>query len=227
MAEGFYSSNMWELRQEVESCFISLLDPFLTMSQFTNHLERVGAVCKRLSLAKKGGNWEVFGRANMFHNKLSWAGLSSLCQDKQNTCPTLWQHIITRVRVWYWLWVQNTINGFLVVRPMTVLLNSCWTWFCVMAHRPDLLLNAFYTSVIHWPTVSWVSCQIWFTMTLRVFWGQLLMRKLPFLCVVRIVCWGEARIASSLLQESEKFNTCRAFNFCNWNGLNFCFRFLL
>ena len=199
------------------------------MSQFTNHLERVGAVCKRLSLAKKGGNWEVFGRANMFHNKLSWAGLSNLCQDKQNTCPTLWQHIITRVRVWYWLWVQTKYyqQVFSCSSYDSVVDYVSVDSVYVMAHRPDLLLNAFYTSVIHWPTVSWVSCQIWFTMTLRVFWGQLLMRKLPFLCVVRFVCWGEARIASSLLQESEKFNTCRAFNFCNWNGLNFCFRFLL
>ena len=41
------------------------------------------------------------------------------------------------------------------------------------------------------------------------------------------VCIGETGIASSLLQESEKFNTCRAFNFCKLNGLNFCFRFLL
>ena len=38
---------------------------------------------------------------------------------------------------------------------------------------------------------------------------------------------GRHGIASSLLlQESEKFNTCTAFNCCNLNGLNFCF-FLL
>ena len=137
------------------------------------------------------------GRANMFHNKLSHptsAELCNLCQDKQNTCPTLWQHIITMVRVWHWLWVQNTINFLffilwqfhccIVFSP--VLLNTCQLLKLILCHGPDLLLNAFIAFIER----LCLSFQISFTMTLQDFWRQLLMRKLPFLCVVRFVCWG-------------------------------------